>query len=60
MSWAWRVLRTGENLDAYKVLVGKPEKMDHFFDLGVGGSIILKRMLEKEDVEMCDRLLLPR
>jgi hypothetical protein len=41
MRWAGHVTQTGENRNAYKVLVAKPEGQR---PLGVGGRIILKWM----------------
>jgi hypothetical protein len=43
------VVRMGENIDVYMVLVRKPVD---FVDLGVGGSIILKWISKKEDERM--------
>jgi hypothetical protein len=40
----------GERRRSYRVSVGKPEGGSHLEDRGVGGKIILKRILEKWDV----------
>ena len=37
----------GEKKAAYRVLVGKPEGSDHLKDLGVHGTIILRRIFRK-------------
>jgi hypothetical protein len=43
------VVRMGENINVYRVLVRRPVD---FVDLGVGGSIILKWISKKEDEGM--------
>jgi hypothetical protein len=47
--WAGHVARIGEKRTAYtsRILVGKPEKKDHWEDQDVGGWTILKKILEK-------------
>jgi hypothetical protein len=40
--WAGHVARIGEKKGAYRVLVGKPERREHWDDLGVDGRIILE------------------
>jgi hypothetical protein len=45
MSWAGHVALMGEMRNAYKMLVGKPERIDHSEDLSVDGRI-LERILE--------------
>jgi hypothetical protein len=42
MRWAGHVAHVGENWNAYRALVGKPEGKRHLEDLDVDGSIILK------------------
>jgi hypothetical protein len=42
--WAGRLARMGEKMNAYRVLVGKPEGKE---DLGVGGRIIFEWILER-------------
>jgi hypothetical protein len=37
----------GDVRNVYKILVGKSEGRDHSEDLGIGGRIILKWILEK-------------
>jgi hypothetical protein len=39
----------GENRNAYRMLVGKPEGKRPLEDLDVGGRIILERILERYD-----------
>jgi hypothetical protein len=39
--------RMGEKRSIYKFLVGKPEGKNHLEDLSVGGSTILKWILQK-------------
>jgi hypothetical protein len=46
-SWAGHVSHAGERRDAYRGLVGKPEKRDHFEEPGEDGTTILKRTLQK-------------
>jgi hypothetical protein len=41
MRWAGQVARMGEGRGVYGVLVGRPEGMNHWEDLGVGGMITL-------------------
>jgi hypothetical protein len=48
MRWAGHVVRMGEMRNTYKILVGRTEGRDHSEDLGSGGKIILKSVLEKE------------
>jgi hypothetical protein len=36
-----------ENRNAYRILVGKPEEIDHWEDQDVGGWTILKWILER-------------
>jgi hypothetical protein len=39
----------GDRRGAYRVLVGKPEERDYLEDIGVDGTIILKRIFKKRD-----------
>jgi hypothetical protein len=39
----------GENRNAYRILVGKPEEKRPLEDLDVGGRIILRWVLERQD-----------
>jgi hypothetical protein len=39
----------GERRGAYRVLVGRPDGKDHLQDLGISGSIILKRIFKMWD-----------
>jgi hypothetical protein len=41
------VPRIGERRGTYKVLVRKPEEIDHLEDVGVDGRMILKSILKK-------------
>jgi hypothetical protein len=41
MRWARYVASMAEGRVVYRVLVGRPERKDHWEDLGVGGRIIL-------------------
>ena len=43
--------RMGDRRGAYRVLVWKPEGNNHLEDLGVDGSIILKKILKIWDGE---------
>jgi hypothetical protein len=36
-----------ETINAYRILVEKPERKNHLGDIGIDGSIILKCMLQK-------------
>jgi hypothetical protein len=47
MRWASLVARMGEMINAYSILVGKPEGKNHSEKLGVDGRIILEWMLGK-------------
>jgi hypothetical protein len=47
MRWAGHVARMEETRNAYRILVGKPEKRDHKEDQDVGGWAILKWILER-------------
>jgi hypothetical protein len=42
MRWVGYVAHVGEMKNAYKILVGKPERMSHSEELGVDRKIILK------------------
>jgi hypothetical protein len=46
MRWEWHVSRTRAS-NAYRVLVGRQKERDNYEDVNLGGSIILKWMLEK-------------
>jgi len=50
MGWAGHVERIGERRSVYRVLVGKPEEIDHLEDLGLSGSIIIRWIFRKWDV----------
>jgi hypothetical protein len=50
MRWAGHVARMGEGRGMYRVLVGKPDRKDHWGDPSVDGRIILRRILRKWDV----------
>jgi hypothetical protein len=39
----------GEKLNAYRILVGKPEGTNHWEDQDVGGWTILKWILKRQD-----------
>jgi hypothetical protein len=47
MRWAGQVARMGETMNAYRILVGKPEGKNHWEDQDVCGWTILKWILEK-------------
>jgi hypothetical protein len=49
MRWAGNVAQIGEKRNAYRILVGKPEGKNHYEDLDVGGSIILRWILKRQD-----------
>jgi hypothetical protein len=49
MGWAEHVASMEENRNAYGILVEKPEGKRHCEDLDVGGRIILRWNLEKQD-----------
>jgi len=57
MRWAGHVARMGE---VYRVLVGKPERRNHWGDLGVDGRIILGRISRRWDVVIWTILDWPR
>jgi hypothetical protein len=42
MIWAEHVARTGEKRNAYRILVGNPERKNHWEDQDEGGWLILK------------------
>jgi hypothetical protein len=39
MGWAGHVARMGEGRNMYRILVGKPERKDHFEDQGIDGRM---------------------
>jgi hypothetical protein len=47
MRWAEDAARMGEMRNAHKILVGKPEVINHSDDLGIDGKIILEGILGK-------------
>jgi hypothetical protein len=47
MRWAGHVARMGENRNAYRILVGKPERKRPLGRQDVGGWTILKWILER-------------
>jgi hypothetical protein len=47
MRWAGYVARMGEQRNAYRILVGKPEGRSNWEDQDVGGWTILKWILER-------------
>jgi len=49
MIWATRLARTADRRGAQKVLFGKRERKNHFEDLDVDGTIILKQTFKKLD-----------
>jgi hypothetical protein len=49
MRWAGHVARMGEKRNAYRISVGESEGRDHSEDQDVGGWIILKWILERQD-----------
>jgi hypothetical protein len=42
MRWAGHVARMGEGRGVYRILIGRPERRDHWEELGVGRRIILR------------------
>jgi hypothetical protein len=48
MKWEEHVALTGEKINAFKVLVGKQKKRDHFKVLSVDDRVIVKLMLKKQ------------
>jgi hypothetical protein len=49
LKWAGHIALMGESSRACRVLMGKPEGINHLEDPGVDGKIILKWILEKSD-----------
>jgi hypothetical protein len=47
MRWAGHVARMVETRNAYKILVGKPERKSHLEEQDVGGWTILKWILRE-------------
>jgi hypothetical protein len=47
MRWAGNVTRMGEKMNAYRILRGSHKERDNKEDLDVGGTVILKLILEK-------------
>jgi hypothetical protein len=47
MRWARKVLCVGYIINAYKILVGRPERRDDLGELRLDGMIILKWVSEK-------------
>jgi hypothetical protein len=52
MKWAEHVARMGEIINAYNILVGKPEGKTQLEDLGVDGYTILEWVLGKQSGKM--------
>ena len=50
MRWVEHVARVGERRGVYRVLVGKPEKIDHLENPGVNWKIILRWIFRKWDM----------
>jgi hypothetical protein len=49
MTWAGHVASTGDNRNAYRVLVGKTEAKRPHGRRGIAGRITLKRIVKKSD-----------
>jgi len=60
MRWAGHVVCMGEERGVYRVLVGKPEGMNHWGDLGIDGWIIFGWISRRWDVGMWTGLGWPR
>ena len=60
MRWAGHVAHMGYERGVYRVLVGKPEKGDHWGGLGVDGWIILGWISRRWDVSIWTGLGWPR
>ena len=45
--WVGHIARIGERRGVYGILVGKPERKNHFEDPGVDGRIILRWFFRK-------------
>jgi len=58
LRWAGDVACTGENRNAYRVWVGKPEERGHLEGLGIEERGILKWMLKEKDGKAWAGLLL--
>ena len=60
MGWAGYVACMGEERGVYRVLLGKPERKNHWGDLGVDGWIILEWMSRRWNVGIWTGLGWPR
>jgi hypothetical protein len=49
MRWAGHVTRMGEGRGVYRILVGRPEGKNNWEELGVGGRIILRWTLGRQE-----------
>jgi hypothetical protein len=47
MRWAGHVVRMGEKVNAYRILVGNQKERDYYGDQDVGGWTVLKCILER-------------
>jgi hypothetical protein len=57
MKWIDHVANMGDMRNAYKILVGKPERKNHSGDLGEEGKIILEWILWKQGGSLCTVLI---
>jgi hypothetical protein len=50
LQWTEHVTQIGEVRNAFKILIGNPKVRDHLGNLDVGGEVILKWILKKQNV----------
>jgi len=50
MRWAGHIVRVGERIGVYRVLVGNLKERDHLEDPGIDGRTILRWIFRKWDV----------